>query len=451
MSTETTTGVAEQLRAGPIRMNFVDGELRYLHVGNKEIIRRIYFAVRDGQWDTPISRFERLDIDKGTDQFTVTMQAVVQHADVHLAWSGMITGTAEGDITFAVECEALLDFESPRVGICILFGGESMPGQAFELTHADGSKSQDMFPQRVKPTLVVDYHQSLAYRTNDGIDVTSTMSGAPLRMEDQRNFGDSSFKAFTDNQFGDNRVPKGSRGGHEYTLRVRVDNDALLQLAMQDPPDAPIRIAIDPHDQSDKHGTVPAIAIGTSKPLVGYSELNRNRDDYRSLDEVTFGFTPGCHLFDDDTYMENITVIVSEVATLRSFASCSRVQIDPVTLARPDGRPRHGVARDERFAGPWCARMVKYLSLAGVDGAAFDIDGPSATTILNALREHAGQSLIATSVEPHEHVDAFAIEHDGQRSLWLINKTSLSRRVELAPGAQTCTLSPYEVRTVTGI
>src|SRR5690242_14193058 len=31
------------LNAGPIRLKFIDGELRYLYVGDKEIVRRIYF------------------------------------------------------------------------------------------------------------------------------------------------------------------------------------------------------------------------------------------------------------------------------------------------------------------------------------------------------------------------------------------------------------------------
>src|SRR5258708_2214068 len=56
MSYETTSDDAQRpaefLRAGPVRLKFADGELRYLRVGDKEIIRRIYFAVRAGNWDT---------------------------------------------------------------------------------------------------------------------------------------------------------------------------------------------------------------------------------------------------------------------------------------------------------------------------------------------------------------------------------------------------------------
>src|SRR4051794_3324508 len=33
------------LRAGPITLKFQDGQLRYLRVGEKEMIRRIYFGV----------------------------------------------------------------------------------------------------------------------------------------------------------------------------------------------------------------------------------------------------------------------------------------------------------------------------------------------------------------------------------------------------------------------
>jgi len=46
----TQPSVPRLLHAGPITVKLEDGELRYLYVGQKEIVRRVYFAVRDGQW-----------------------------------------------------------------------------------------------------------------------------------------------------------------------------------------------------------------------------------------------------------------------------------------------------------------------------------------------------------------------------------------------------------------
>src|SRR5437764_8035299 len=66
---------AWQLRAGPVRLKLQDGELRYLRVGGKEIVRRIYFAVRDGAWQTAMPRFTKMDVREGDGGFSVHLAA----------------------------------------------------------------------------------------------------------------------------------------------------------------------------------------------------------------------------------------------------------------------------------------------------------------------------------------------------------------------------------------
>ncbi len=38
---------ARTLRAGPLSVDFEFGELRYVRLGDREVVRRIYVAVRD--------------------------------------------------------------------------------------------------------------------------------------------------------------------------------------------------------------------------------------------------------------------------------------------------------------------------------------------------------------------------------------------------------------------
>src|SRR5258708_1292060 len=61
----TQSSVPRPLHAGPISLKFEDGELRYLYVGQKEIVRRVYFAVRDGSWNTAMPRFTNVAVDDG--------------------------------------------------------------------------------------------------------------------------------------------------------------------------------------------------------------------------------------------------------------------------------------------------------------------------------------------------------------------------------------------------
>jgi hypothetical protein len=328
----------------------------------------------------------------------------------------------------------------------VLYGSDSLAGQSFQLTLADGSTRTDHFPPLVKPTLIADYHQSLAYRTDDGIAVEVCVAEAPMRMEDQRNFGDASYKSFTDNQFGDGQADQGVRAGQTLTLSVGVDDPDTLATAMRAETVSPIPVRV---EKATGEVVIPAIELGTNTPFVDCSGPNRNRDDYRSLDNVTFGVIPGTHLYDNDTYMENTTAVVPEVATVRSFASCTSVRIDPISMKAPYETADMNIQGGESFAAAWCVRMVKYLALAKVDEAAFDIDEPAARRVLEALAAHAGRAVALTDIGPHEPVDAFGIVDDDRYELWVINKTLEEQRIELsAPDTVAMTLSPLEVRVV---
>jgi len=437
LKTQSNTRV---LRAGPVRMKFADGELRYLRVGDKEIIRRIYYAVRVASWDTPMPKFSRVVIDAKEDSFDIRMDAVCRREDCDFEWSGRIRGAEDGTIAFEIDGKANATFETPRIGFCVLYGSEAVAGQAFKLTHADGTTTSDAFPHLVKPILVAEYHRTLDYVTDSGIEVTVDTHDSPMRMEDQRNFGDNSFKSFTDNQFGDEQADAGARANEKLTLTVHAEEPVSTS------PAGPIAVAVNPGEEAF---VIPRIEIGTDTPFVDYSRPSRNRDDYKSLEKVTFGVIPGAHLYDNDTYMENCPAIVPEVTTLRSFASCSSIRIDPISMKAPYPTADMKLEGGEALAAAWCARMVKYLALAKVDEAAFDIEEVRARNVLEALAAHAGRTLVPSDVDFHEAVDAFGVIVDDGCKIWVINKTLDPQRVVLSGVAESeVSLAPLEVRVI---
>ena len=180
--------------AGPIGAKLEDGELRYIRIGDKEIVRRIYFAVRDGNWATAMPKFTQMKVEKAADHFTVQMAAECRMGKVDFSWTGTITGSADGKITFHAEGTPGADFDSNRIGLCVLFGTPSLAGQEFE---TDGSTpAKGKFPPLVSPTHVADQFHKLAYVTSHGLNVSCSVEGAAFDMEDQRNWGDSSWKAY---------------------------------------------------------------------------------------------------------------------------------------------------------------------------------------------------------------------------------------------------------------
>src|SRR5262249_24302131 len=69
--------LAEQrpLRAGPLEMVYEEGDLRYVRLGRREILRRVYVAVRDRNWGTVPLRLSRLRLGAAADSFQVTYEA----------------------------------------------------------------------------------------------------------------------------------------------------------------------------------------------------------------------------------------------------------------------------------------------------------------------------------------------------------------------------------------
>ena len=209
----------EELQAGPIHLKFCDGEIRYLYVGEREIARRVYFAVRDKNWNTAMPKFSKIEIHRQADAFTIDLEAacVTDKADYH--WTGGLSGRRTEASCFPANGAAGRDFDSNRIGICLLYGTPALLRQEFETVDADNNLFRGAFPQTVSPKLVAEKFQTLRY-VADGMTVTATMEGATLDLEDQRNYGDSSFKAYAPLPYPYPHIAKDDRKTQTLTLKV---------------------------------------------------------------------------------------------------------------------------------------------------------------------------------------------------------------------------------------
>ena len=85
-----------QLRAGPLSMIFEAGDLRYIRFGDHEILRRVYVAVRDHNWDTILLQLSNVQVEHDSDAFRITYDVKNKSADVDFFWQGTITGDKMG-------------------------------------------------------------------------------------------------------------------------------------------------------------------------------------------------------------------------------------------------------------------------------------------------------------------------------------------------------------------
>ncbi|HET9243495.1 MAG TPA: hypothetical protein VFN99_08625, partial [Gaiella sp.] len=106
------------LRAGPVSLLLDGVDLRYLRSGSTELVRRVYVAVRDVDWDTVPGVVSGLEVEKEDDAFRVTFDVVHDRREVDFRWRGTITGEPSGRVEYVLDGVAGKGFPFNRIGIC---------------------------------------------------------------------------------------------------------------------------------------------------------------------------------------------------------------------------------------------------------------------------------------------------------------------------------------------
>ena len=222
---ETPPTPSLALRAGPLTMVF-DPELaflRYIRLGDHEIVRNIYAVVRDQNWNTIAWRVSNLQADVRSDSFDVTFDVVCQEREVHYAWKGAVRVDASGKVTFSFDGEAKSNFRRNRIGICVLHPIVECAGRTVTLEHSDGVREETLFPKPIAPWQPFKDVRALTQEVAAGVSAELRFEGEVFETEDQRNYGDTSFKTYSTPQ----DLPKpvavapGDRVRHTFTLTLQ--------------------------------------------------------------------------------------------------------------------------------------------------------------------------------------------------------------------------------------
>ena len=103
------------LRAGPVSLVYEDGDLRTIKLGDWEVLRRVYVAIRDRNWGTVLPVLSNIQMDIGGDSFRISYDVENKAGDIDFVWKGTITGTPQGTITFAMDGVARTTFWRNRI------------------------------------------------------------------------------------------------------------------------------------------------------------------------------------------------------------------------------------------------------------------------------------------------------------------------------------------------
>jgi hypothetical protein len=199
--------VPEQLalRAGPLSLIYEEGDLRYVKLDDKEILRRVYVAIRDRNWGTVLPVISNVQMDITDDSFRISYDVENKEGDIDFFWKGTITGDDQGTITFTMDGVARSTFLRNRIGFCILHPME-LAGSNCRIEHVDGTVEEYDFPQYIAPQFVIDGEvkpvepfnemRSMSYQVVPGLSADIRFAGDIFEMEDQRNWTDASYKTY---------------------------------------------------------------------------------------------------------------------------------------------------------------------------------------------------------------------------------------------------------------
>jgi hypothetical protein len=187
-----------ELRAGPLSMTWEEGDLRYIRLGGREVLRRVYVAIRDRNWGTAPNAMSNLIMDVGDDCFRITFDVDSRLGDIDFAWRGEMEGESDGTIRFTMDGRALTTFMKNRIGFCILHS-DDLAGAKAVVEHVDGAIEESALPQLFVPDQPVQPFaemRRLSHEVTPGVWADLLMEGDIFEMEDQRNWTDASFKTF---------------------------------------------------------------------------------------------------------------------------------------------------------------------------------------------------------------------------------------------------------------
>ncbi len=185
-----------KLTAGKLSLNFEEGNIRKISAGNTEILRMIYFAVRDKEWLTvkPVIKDERILSDP--ESFFVKFEAHFRSDEINFLSTISISGKSDNSLIFTFEGEALSAFRRNRIGLCVLHPVEDYAGKNCIIDHSDGSTEHSSFPEEISPHQIFRNIKSMRWMTG-GLNCFLDFEGDIFETEDQRNWSDSTFKTYS--------------------------------------------------------------------------------------------------------------------------------------------------------------------------------------------------------------------------------------------------------------
>ena len=272
------------LRAGPVSL-FLDGaDVRHVRVAGLALVDQIYMALRDDAWNTLPLRLHDVVVQQEADSFRVSFKANHRHADIDFNWNGTILGFPDGRLSYEMDGIAASSFRYNRIGLNVLHRTDLVIGRRYRSGGAIDPPSAEftgIFDAAIQPQAIVNGQLAgmsppfrwLEIDLTDHAAVRLDFEGDDFEPEDQRNFGDSTFKTYSTPVSRPGPFHAVAGTGIHQSVGVTVSGSAPAA----EPPDAPIVLTVATGVAEDGATRLPALGLGCASDGLPLTLRERER------------------------------------------------------------------------------------------------------------------------------------------------------------------------------
>ncbi len=178
---------------GDITAWYECGTLRYIKLGDEELIRMVYFAARDTTWATAKFHLDTEELKVTNSNTTIYIPGNYKLGDIDFRIDIEIFISDKNEIKFSYKGECISDFMKNRLGLCVLHPIKSSSNANCVTNNLENKK----FPKFIEPHQPFVKISEMEWKTPKGNLCKLKFEGDIFETEDQRNWMDASFKTYS--------------------------------------------------------------------------------------------------------------------------------------------------------------------------------------------------------------------------------------------------------------
>jgi D-apionolactonase len=186
----------KNLQAGPLSLQYSDGSLWNIRLGEEEAVRRIYLVFQDINWTSRPFEILEENWNIAEDHFSAELQVRGSKDAENFEASLKIVGTPAGEIKYAFSGSTSADFMRNRLGLCLLHPIADLAGKPCKLSLSGGTKIISAFPKDISPSQPFKNLSGISHTLNNGQIFEVKFKGEVFETEDHRNWSDASYKTY---------------------------------------------------------------------------------------------------------------------------------------------------------------------------------------------------------------------------------------------------------------